>query len=379
MIHAGLLDRRALAKFAGRHLRRPPESLEISLRPLRGGLESAAVARVEVRFEDRGRRSLFAFVAKRLDGRAVREASIYRVLVARQAADFAPGLLGAERLVHPAPGPADGRLTDLAAPAEPPWARQRIERPASREGSWHLYLEAVRAVRRWPWGDEQAAARLLGRLARLHAAADPGAAAAALAGWDYEADLAAASAAAVAALESLPRDPDLDPLRRALPALRRLAAVLPAARRQLLAAPPLGSAVLHGDVHPGNALVRQRGSAERPVLIDWGRARLGSPLEDVSSWLRSLGFWEPAARRRHDTLLAGYLRARGLSERLDGALRDAYWLAAASNVLAGALTYHLARAAAAPPGTRDRCQAIRAAHDALRAIRQADTRWRAGG
>ncbi|HYH45578.1 MAG TPA: phosphotransferase, partial [Thermoanaerobaculia bacterium] len=239
-------DCRALASFAGRRLGRHAEALEISLRPLRGGLESAAVARVEVRFEDGpGRRTLFAFVAKRLDGRTVREAAIYRDLVAREAADFAPALLGAERLGPP---------------------------HAAAAGSWHLYLEAVRPVSRWPWRDERAAGQVLARLARLHAAADPGAAAAALAGWNYEAELALTAAAAVADLEAVPREPELAPLRRALPALRRVVFALPAARRQLLAAPPpLGSAVLHGDVHPGNALVRRRGAAERPVLIDWGR------------------------------------------------------------------------------------------------------------
>ena len=51
-------------------------------------------------------------------------------------------------------------------------------------------------------------------------------------------------------------------------------------------------------------MVRKSGGQHEPVLIDWARARAGSPFEDVSSWLQSLGFWEPAVKRKHDTLLA---------------------------------------------------------------------------
>jgi plastocyanin len=58
--------------------------------------------------------------------------------------------------------------------------------------------------------------------------------------------------------------------------------------------------------------------------------------------LRLLGCWAPEARRRHDTLLRRYLRARGWPDRLDAATREAYQLASASNALSGALRYHLA-------------------------------------
>ena len=112
------------------------------------------------------------------------------------------------------------------------------------------------------------------------------------------------------------------------------------------------------------------------MLLDWGRARLGSPLEDVSSWLQSLGYWEPAAKRRHDTLLAGYLAARGLAARADRELRDAYWLAGASNALSGALLVHLRTSRDAPPGSRQRAAADQAAADALRVIRRAAACWR---
>lgn len=106
------------------------------------------------------------------------------------------------------------------------------------------------------------------------------------------------------------------------------------------------------------------------MLIDWGRARIASPLEDVSSWLQSLGFWELEARRRHDTLLAAYLSSHGLDRRLSSDFRTAYWLAGASNALAGALRYHLwvADSAAEHPA---REAAMRAVKDWLRVIRRA--------
>jgi Ser/Thr protein kinase RdoA (MazF antagonist) len=236
-----------------------------------------------------------------------------------------------------------------------------------------LFLERVRPVRRWPWRDEGAAQRLLGHLAHLHATAPPASARAALSDWDYEGELSERARLAAKLLETMPREEDLLRLRRGLASVRRLGEALPELRRQLLAFDALGTAMIHGDAHPGNALVR---TGERPVLLDWGRTRLGSPLEDVSSWLQSLGYWEPAARRRHDTLLAGYLAARGLPAHAGRELRDAYWLAGASNTLAGALLVHLWTAQGAPLGSRRRAAAVKAAEDALRILRRADACWR---
>ena len=98
---------------------------------------------------------------------------------------------------------------------------------------------------------------------------------------------------------------------------------------------------IHGDVHPGNVILRPGGGEPRVALIDWGRARTGSPLEDIASWLHSLGCWEPEARRRHDTLLRAYLESRRIRWRLNDAVREPYWLACASNGLSGAIRYHL--------------------------------------
>jgi hypothetical protein len=124
-------------------------------------------------------------------------------------------------------------------------------------------------------------------------------------------------------------------------------------------------------------LIREVTGTRSAVLLDWARARPGSPLEDVSSWLESLGYWEPVVRQQRTRLLRHYLRARGLPA---GAARDVYvwyWVAAASNALAGALKYHLQQAmrlAESAPG----CQtdSVRAVRDYLHAIERADFLWR---
>lgn len=317
-----------------------PRGLRLEVRPLHGGLESAGVAEVSARFFDaRDRPRSATFVVKALEGTPAREADIYERLVS-PLGGIAPALLGIER---------DG-------------AARRL-----------LFLERVRPVRRWPWREETAARRLLELLAHLHATAAPAEAREVLSDWDYESELAERTRNAAEALETLPREEDLSPLRRGLGSLRHLGETLPEVRRQLLAFTPFGKTAIHGDAHSGNALIR---SGERPVLLDWGRTRLGSPLEDVSSWLQCLGYWEPAAKRRHDTLLAGYLAARGLPARADRELRDAYWLAGASNALSGALLVHLWTARGALSGSPQRAAAVRAAQDALRVIRRADACWR---
>jgi aminoglycoside phosphotransferase (APT) family kinase protein len=98
-------------------------------------------------------------------------------------------------------------------------------------------------------------------------------------------------------------------------------------------------------MHPGNVILRRTKESLDVVLIDWGRARIGSPLEDIASWLHSLGCWEPQARRRHDTLMRAYLEARRVPRIFDAEMRDDYSLASVSNGLSGAIRYHLAVAA----------------------------------
>ncbi|WP_437947695.1 aminoglycoside phosphotransferase family protein [Sorangium sp. So ce296] len=334
------LDRAAVAAFlVGRHGDAARDAA-IEVRPLPGGLCSE-VALITAQLRGGAGARPVALVAKLAHGAAAREAAVYRRLSRSVARRFSPELLGVERL---------GR------------------------GRWLLYLERIEPAHAWPWADSAHTAQVLERLARLHATA-PGAS---LPAWDYEAENLAAARGTLALAERLPRG-EVPALARSLPALRRVVAALPAMRRQLLEIRPLGRAVIHGDVHPGNVMVRRRDGVVEPVLLDWARARIGSPLEDVSSWLQALGYWEPEARRRHDTLLAGYLSARGLAPALTRPLRDAYWFAAASNALAGALGVHLALAcrASEPGATPDaRAAAARNAADWLRVIRRADACWR---
>lgn len=334
------LDRAAVTAFlVARHGDAVCDSA-IEIRPLQGGLCSE-VALVTARLRGGAGTRRVAVVAKLVRGVAAREAAVYRRLSSSVARRFSPELLGAQRLVR---------------------------------GRWLLYLERIEPAHSWPWTDCGHTALVLDRLARLHGEAVPGAS---LPAWDYEAENLAVARGTLSLAERLPRG-EVPALARALPALRRVVAALPAMRRQLLAFQPLGRAVIHGDVHPGNVMVRQRDGVAEPVLLDWARARIGSPLEDVSSWLQALGYWEPEARRRHDTLLAGYLSARGLAPALTRPLRDAYWFAAASNALAGALGYHLATAVrASDPGATPSARAAAAwnAADWLRVIRRADACW----
>jgi aminoglycoside phosphotransferase (APT) family kinase protein len=154
--------------------------------------------------------------------------------------------------------------------------------------------------------------------------------------------------------------------------VRRIAQNVPRLRDQLSRLGPLAPTVIHGDLHPGNAIIRRHRDGNVAILIDWERARVGSPLEDVSSWLQSLGFWEPEARRRHDTLLVAYLKARGIRPVLTRALRNAYWLSACSNCLAGSLLYHVHNATSPDISSEPRAAALRAVRDQLRVLRRAD-------
>lgn len=314
----------------------------LDIRPLPGGLVACGVQQIRILYRNQyGKRCLARVVAKELSGPAARERWVYELLDRWSAGAIAPRLLGVE------------------------------ERPPD---SSVLYLESVTRTRAWPWRDVHLARRVLESLATVHAKTAATDELPAPLAWNYELELAEQAHATLELLERSRRRLDLPALARSAPASRRVVLALPALRRWLGAFPSLGQSVIHGDVHPGNVLVRQRAGCARPVLIDWGRARLGSPLEDVSSWLQSLGCWEPEARRRHDTLFRAYLSARGLDNRLAPELRAAYWLAGASNALAGALRYHLSVASAAST-RRQQGSAIRAAIAWLRVIRRADAYW----
>jgi len=320
-----------------------PRELHLERRPLRGGLEAAGIARVSARYVDHhGRRRVFTLVVKELEGATTRETLIYERLVVAHAAELAPRLLASHQA-----GP--GRTV--------------------------LYLEFVRPTSMWPWRQTGTAQGVLDRVARLHALRLDAAALAAMTAWNYEADLQQAAERTLTQLERVPRRSDHSPLRQGARWAHRVTASLPAMRRELLAFGPLGTRAIHGDLHPGNVLLRtQRGHGEA-VLLDWGRSRLGSPLEDVSSWLQSLGCWEPEARRRHDTLQGSYLSARGLEPTLGTDLRAAYWLAGASNALAGTLLHHVSVVLDARATAAARAKAFYLAREWLRVLRRADAFW----
>jgi aminoglycoside phosphotransferase (APT) family kinase protein len=332
------LSRFVLARAGG-----TARDLTVRTRRLRGGLVSGSVVHVAARFRDtRGRSQAASFVVKQLCPKSAREVEIYELLRATDARRLAPALLGVDRRA--------GAATSL-------------------------YLEAIVGSSRWPWRDVRHVQRVLEALVELHTRASSAALALGADAWNYEAELLERAELTLRYAErvlALTRD---RPLRASLPALRRVVAQLPDLRQRFLALGPLPLTLLHGDMHSGNVVVRRRNGRHEPVLLDWARARIGSPFEDVSSWLQSLGFWEPVVKRKHDTLLAAYLSSRGLPAPPSREVRDAYWLAGASNGLAGALHYQLALATDAAQPTGARSTALRAAHDWLRVIRRADARF----
>jgi hypothetical protein len=311
----------------------------VSSKTICGGLEAQEVVLVEATYRDAKQRDRrLGFVVKTLTGHARREAAIYSGHLRPHWGVLCPRLLGVEQT-------DDGRTI--------------------------LFLEALRTPD-WPWRDPAAVTRVLRSLAHLHLSATSRDGATGLPEWDYDAVLRDAAILALEQLDRCRRMLDLAPLRRFRPALRRMTGAAVSLRKQLLAGSGLPEVALHGDVHSGNVLLRSRPDGDAPVLIDWARARMGSPLEDVSSWLQSLGYWELEAARRHDTFLSFYLEARDLSPRRLRELRPAYWIAAASNVLAGALAHHLTACLVRPPGSPERVSSFCCARDCLRIIRRAD-------
>jgi hypothetical protein len=329
-----VLDENVIGGFVREHYGAGPHRLRTDR--LRGGLVTTGTARVRVYGGDDLRRNLGSFVVKPLARSGLREVNVQRALQDTTGLDIAPKLLGS----------ADGGNNLV-----------------------YVFFEWVSPSARWPWRDTATAALVLERLAHLHAV-EAGEVTATVADWDYGAEL---DASARCTVEIYTRGDK--PLKRPmLRALQRTASRLGPIRRQLAAFS--GSALLHGDAHPGNAVIRRSRTAPRAVLLDWGRARIGSPLEDVSSWLQSLGFWEPQARRAHDTLLRRYIRTRGLATAITRQFRDAYWLAGACNAFAGALLYHLAVMNDPARSRAVRATSARAAADWLRIVRRADECWR---
>jgi hypothetical protein len=317
-----------------------PRALTVTARPLRGGIDGSAVTELSAAFVDPGgRRGILRVVAKHLRGDAIREAAVYQRVVARHVAPLGPRLLAA----------------------------------VEHDGGVVLYLEALRHRSAWPWRERRPVEGVLEAVATLHAAPAGGD----LPPWDYDGELTRRAGEALEAADRARGVPAACFLRGSMAPLRRLAGDVRSWRRALLGG-PLAPCAIHGDLHTGNVVVGA-GATPRITLLDWGRARVGSPFEDVCSWLQSLAFWEPTVRRRHDTLLKTYLTARGVAPPASPAVREAYWLAGASNALSGALAYHLhvGTGHGVPPRQRER--SLTAARDWLRIVRRADAVWQRRG
>jgi aminoglycoside phosphotransferase (APT) family kinase protein len=310
----------------------PNSDLQLSARPLRGGLMAELVCVSASRSGARPQH----FVLKRVSGSGTREADAYGVLARAGLAHLGPRLLGA----------------------------------SSEGASNYLLLEYVPRWKAWPWRDEAYAGLILDTLARLHAAP-------LVTMWNDEDrrpdDSGSVAAYIIDLLGAAARRTSDARLARGLPAVRGFAARLPEAHALLGAAPVF----LHGDVHPGNVLLQGDGRRKRAVLLDWGRARVGSRFEDVASWLQCLRYFEYAAVGAHDRLLLRYIRASGLGDRITPRHRREYWVAAGCNALAGALGVHLSRVLdARSPGPR--AAALAAAVDWLRIVRRAEAHLSAG-
>lgn len=313
-------------------------SVQIFRSPIVGGLESKTVERITAHFRTQdGRLKRRRFVVKQLEGLAVREADVYREIGRKLRSQLAPDVLGMVR--H-----SDHRVD--------------------------LFLDHVESISPWPWRDLPASSSVIDRLAELHVSSREGSLD--LPAWNYEDDLHMSAVATLIQLDRLRASADFSTFaKKERRSLVRLVSNLRTRRSGLLAFDQFGSTVLHGDVHPGNVIVRRRRGAAEPLLIDWGRARIGSALEDVSSWLHSLGYWEPEARRRHDTLLKRYLHDVGYEHGLKSEVREGLWMASASNALAGALRHYCVIAEHANTAEQ-RAAAAHSARNWLRVIVRAD-------
>jgi aminoglycoside phosphotransferase (APT) family kinase protein len=318
-----------VAAFVARRWSVPADRLRVTIERVDGGLESAvSIARLAglARFPAVPRR----LIVKELSRGFQREAAVYAWLWGQ----FTP----------------------------PPAVRSFGI--VTQEASTLLFLEHAGMVSRWPWRETRSAADVCRELARLH---DNAARLPESFCWNYEEELLASARLTLRLAETV-RTPGGERCWQRMGDLRRIVEALPQVRARLLAE---GTTLIHGDVHPGNVFVRESDADRRVVLIDWARARAGSPLEDIASWLHSLGCWEPQARRRHDTLMRTYLGARRERADFDETLRQQYWLASASNGLAGAIRYHLSVLGDAGADERRRRDGWRAARAWQRVVRRA--------
>jgi hypothetical protein len=308
---------------------------------LSGGLDSFGVYRIDVKFAKGDSAGTAQFVAKHLAESGTREADVYRLVAASPASMFAPRLLGT----------------------------------AGGSRDTYLFLQWIPPNRQWPWRDQNATLAVLRRLAQLHSQPLTGFGGVSTSST-FESEMQS-SAASTAELYGRAffrrRGTGLRPMRSTL---RRISDDLLSIRRYLIQ--ETGAAPLHGDMHSGNVIIRTRKRRTDAMLLDWGRARIGSPLEDVASWLHSLGYWEPEVKRLHDTFIGHYLEWAGRPRLMMRDFRKLYWLASASNAMAGALHYHFETMLNPAVSVAVRESSAGVARDWLRIIRRADHYWRLG-
>jgi aminoglycoside phosphotransferase (APT) family kinase protein len=285
--------------FIARRWSVSPDAFTVDLRPLQGGLVSD-VARATITTKRTDVRVPRYLVVKELRGSTQREADIYAWLWTHL------------------PTPPAARLLGVEAAGDKQF----------------MYLEAVETLFPWAWSDTTRIGAVCRALARLH---DTTRSCDVRCSWDYERELQQSADDTLATAMSA-RAPEGRRYWRRPGDLRRVVRRLGLLRARLLGAE---TTFIHGDMHSGNVILRGDAGDGPVALIDWARGRIGSPMEDIASWLHSLGCWEPQARKRHDTLLRAYLSHRRVPPQFDTELRTTYWFASASNGLSGAIRYHL--------------------------------------
>ena len=204
-----------LRAFLARQWCVPESSLTVEMQPLYGGLESL-VARARITPAQLGSRVPPDLVVKQLSGPLDREADVYEALWNH---------------------------------LERPPAVQMFGRDVCGDATY-LYLEHAPSFLAWPWSDTALAAWVCRVLAQLHDA--PRLSGEAFS-WNYQDELIRAAEdtlnLAATVRNSLGRR-----VWRRLGDLRRVVRALPGIRRRLLSQ---GTTVIHGDMHPGNVILRR--------------------------------------------------------------------------------------------------------------------------
>ena len=164
----------------------------------------------------------------------------------------------------------------------------------------YLYLEHAASFSPWPWSDTALSAFVCRELAQLH---DSPSLSGEAFSWNYEDELIR-SAEDTLGLAATARNSVGRRVWRRLGDLRRVVQALPRIRRRLLSE---AATVIHGDMHPGNVILRRSGESVAVVLIDWARARIGSHSRTsprgCTRWV--VGAAGPATSRHLDAGVSG--------------------------------------------------------------------------